>query len=99
MKTRPLFGGATLFEVCMEKVTFVLRNGKPRLMNRKLAEHLAALDKGSIYEPPEVTASDAVKEEAASLGISLTAVQGSGKDGRILKRDLQGYMTRMMKSE
>lgn len=43
-------------------------------------------------------ASDAVAEEAQEAGIDLTQIQGTGKDGKILKRDLREYQTRMMKA-
>lgn len=43
--------------------------------------------------------SKAVLQEAEELGIDLAKVPGTGKDGRILKRDLDGYKTRMMQAD
>jgi pyruvate/2-oxoglutarate dehydrogenase complex dihydrolipoamide acyltransferase (E2) component len=86
----------------MKKVQFMLNNGKILPMKLKMAEHLEYAGKGCIVrdpEPPSVTASDAVREEADALGVDLAEVAGSGKDGRILKRDLQSYQTRMLKAE
>lgn len=90
----------------MEKVNFILLNGKSRPMKRKMAEHLARVGKGFIEgtEPeadqaPKPKAADTVKAEAKALGIDLENVDGTGKDGRILKRDLHQYKTRMMTAE
>lgn len=85
----------------MEKVEFMLINGKTRLVKRKLAEVLQKRGKGEIIVEHEedVLASEAVRQEADALGVQLSAVQGSGKDGRILKRDLRAYDTRMLKAD
>ena len=86
----------------MKYVQFELVNGKRRQLKRKLAEHLEVRGKGNIVrsEPVrEVLASDSVREEAEKLGVYLSAVQGSGKNGRILKSDLAAYRTRMLVAE
>lgn len=46
-----------------------------------------------------INATDAVVAAAERDGIDLSSVTGSGKDGRILKRDLKDYKTRMMTAE
>lgn len=86
----------------MEKVEFTLINGKTRLLKRKLAEALEKRGKGYFADKeyaPVIDASDGAVELAAEAGIDLSTVEGSGKDGRILKRDLKGYNTRMMKAD
>jgi len=97
----------------MAKSVFVFNTGKSvpvaengcsanNKMKRAMAEHLEYRGKGVIQEAPrraEVVASKAVQAEAESLGVSLETVEGSGKDGRILKRDLQTYRTRMMTAQ
>lgn len=83
----------------MNKVRFVFNNGKSVPMKLKMAQHLEYARKGVIWEEPEVVASEAVREEAKKLGVKIEEVQGSGKDGRILKRDLQTYRTRMMTAQ
>lgn len=47
----------------------------------------------------KVLASDAVLKEAEGLGIDLAEIEGTGAGGRIIKRDLQGYATRMLKAD
>lgn len=84
----------------MKKVNFLLRNGKVISLKPKIAEHLEYAGKGTIVlDAPEPVASQAVQEEASALGVDLSAVQGTGKDGRILKRDLQSYRTRMLSAK
>lgn len=86
----------------MEYVNFVFRKGRQVRLKRKMAEHLEYAGKGTIaveIPAPEVKASDSVKEEAAALGVDLSIIEGSGKDGRILKRDLQTYRTRMLTAQ
>lgn len=83
----------------MNKVRFVFNNGKSIPMKRKMAEHLEYARKGVIWEEPEVVASDPIRQEAAQLGVKLEDVAGTGKNGRILKRDLQTYKTRMMSAQ
>lgn len=84
----------------MKKVQFVLRNGKVLPMKVKMAEHLEYAGKGYIlHDVPEVNASEAVKSEADAEGVDLSKIKGTGKDGRILKRDLQSYKTRILKAE
>lgn len=83
----------------MEKVPFVLINGKTRLMKRKMADHLERRGKGHIYVEPEINATPAVTDEAERMGINLRNVEGSGRDGKILKRDLRDYQTRMLKAQ
>jgi pyruvate/2-oxoglutarate dehydrogenase complex dihydrolipoamide acyltransferase (E2) component len=80
----------------MEKVRFVFNNGKSAPLKRKMAEHLEYMRKGVIWQEREVVASDAVRAEAADAGIDLHQIDGSGKDGRILRRDIQTYKTRML---
>jgi len=83
----------------MKKVNFLLRNGRVISLKPKIAEHLEYAGKGTVVlDIPEleVKASESVKAEADALGVDLSAVEGSGKDGRILKRDLQSYQTRML---
>jgi pyruvate/2-oxoglutarate dehydrogenase complex dihydrolipoamide acyltransferase (E2) component len=43
-------------------------------------------------ETKEVTASDAVKQYAQENGIDITEVAGSGKDGRVLRRDIDALI-------
>lgn len=84
----------------MDYVDLFMNNGKVLRMKRKTAEHLAKRGKGSLLEPlPEPTASESVKSEAEKLGVNINDVEGSGKDGRILKRDIRGYQTRMLKAD
>jgi pyruvate/2-oxoglutarate dehydrogenase complex dihydrolipoamide acyltransferase (E2) component len=86
----------------MDKVMFSFHRGKRMPLKRKMAEHLEYAGKGVIEEAPatiKIVASEAVRAEAESLGVSLETVEGSGKDGRILKRDLQTYRTRMMTAQ
>lgn len=87
----------------MQKVNFMLVNGKTRMLKRKMADRLALRGKGIILDPepeaPAVTVSDAVAELADQEGVDLSLVEGSGKDGRILKRDVHNYKTRMMVAE
>jgi pyruvate/2-oxoglutarate dehydrogenase complex dihydrolipoamide acyltransferase (E2) component len=80
----------------MDYVDFELSNGKVRKLKRSMAKHLARAGKGHIVE---VTASEAVRKEAEAQGINLSDVSGSGKGGRILKRDLQTYQTRMLSAQ
>jgi len=97
-----LRAGVFLLEVGMDKVQFVLKKtGKVLPMKRKMAEHLEYAGKGHIASVPDTAplVSEAVKHEADSLGVDLTSLEGSGKDGRILKRDLQSYRTRMLKAD
>lgn len=87
----------------MQKVNFMLVNGKTRMLKRKMAERLALRGKGIIleseHEAPAVSVSDAVSELAEQEGVDLSLVEGSGKDGRILKRDINSYKTRMLTAE
>jgi len=41
------------------------------------------------YDPNEVDATDAAKELAEELGIDLASVEGTGKDGRVTKEDVE----------
>lgn len=86
----------------MERVTFEFPNGKRAKFKVRLAKHLEKVGKGVILEekPAEpVKASQSIVDEAKQVGIDLSKVEGSGKDGRILKRDLQTYKTRVLKAE
>lgn len=87
----------------MQKVNFMLVNGKTRMLKRKMADRLALRGKGVILdqgpESPVVSVSDAVAELAEKEGVDVSLVEGSGKDGRILKRDIHNYKTRMLVAE
>lgn len=64
------------------------------------AEYAEFIQHEPIAEPKEQgqKTADGVAEEAARLGVDLSAIEGTGKDGKILKRDLREYQTRMMKA-
>lgn len=86
----------------MEYVDFLLINGKHRKLKRKMAERLAQRGKGEIILPEpkfKPNASESVIEEAEKAGVDLQEVEGSGANGRILKRDVRNYLNRMMTSE
>lgn len=84
----------------MNKVNFHRIDGKLVRIKEKLAKHLVKAGKGEILaDEPEVVVSESVKAEADALGVDLSSVEGSGKDGRILKRDLKTYQTKVLKAE
>lgn len=83
----------------MKYVDFQFNNGKTLKLKVKMAEHLEYARKGRIVVPEvPVVASEAVKAEADAIGVDLAKIEGTGKDGRILKRDLREYSTRMMQA-
>lgn len=67
----------------------------------KVAYVLTILRKAEYWygEPAKVNASAAAVEQAEKSGIDISSVAGTGKDGKILKRDMDEYLTRMMKSD
>lgn len=84
----------------MERVPFVFKEGKTAMIKPKLANHLQRIGKGEvIVEPEQPAAAAGVAEDAAELGVDLSQIEGTGKDGKILKRDLKNYQTRMLKAD
>lgn len=89
----------------MSKVEFVYGNGgKKVLMQRRYAETLRKLGHGT-YEisvpttapppppaPVESRTSDAIAEFAAANDVDLSAIVGTGKDGRIRKSDVEAVI-------
>lgn len=84
----------------MNRVNFHRIDGKLVRIKEKLATHLVKAGKGEIVaDEEEINASSGVKAEAQALGVDLSKVSGSGKDGRILKRDLKTYQTKVLRAE
>lgn len=84
----------------MKHVMFQFNNGKTLKLKAKMAEHLEYARKGRVVVPEvAVVASESVKAEAEATGVDLTKIEGTGKDGRILKRDIREYNTRMLKAD
>ncbi len=73
-------------------------------MKDKVAKVMVAIGKAEYYEgeqnvAPEIPdAAPAAIDYAAEHGVDLSLVTPTGSNGRILKRDVTGYLTRMMKA-
>lgn len=89
----------------MSKVAFsYVKGGKTVMMARRYAETLRKLGHGTYatgqpeakaenpVEAPEPRASEAVIEFAKEHGVDLSAIIGTGKDGRIKKSDVEAVI-------
>lgn len=79
---------------------------KPLSRLGKIAKHKPKKNKAkieveqpSVTEETEVTFGQGAKELADEKGIDLEKVTGTGHKGKILKRDIETYMTRHMVAE
>jgi len=72
--------------------------GESFKMPKKLAHVLVVTGKAEYAVEKTADAVKAAKDYAEENGVDLSDVDGTGKDGRILKRDVSSYMTRMMAS-
>lgn len=89
----------------MEKVTFVLRDGKERLMKKRLAYHLQKAGKGHIRgtyitrdmqsTPVQSVIADgehatsAAKRLADEKGVDVASLEGTGKGGAVTVGDVK----------
>lgn len=88
----------------MDRVNFVLKTGKARLMKRRMAEHLQKCGKGHIEvesrvgtymtrdmkaEQPPIQATTAARELAEKQGVDLADLDGSGRNGSVTVSDVK----------
>ena len=73
--------------------------------SRGTARIMIAIGKAELHvepaaeQPAPAIISESVAEFAAEKGIDPAEVDGTGKGGRILRRDVVSYMTRMMAAD
>lgn len=95
-------------------LTVTFPGGKQKRLKEKLAKHLESRGKvvlENVYltrdlkaetdpvtlHQPEIAG--AAEELAKENNIDIGEVKGTGKDGKILKRDVQTYLTRALRAE
>lgn len=95
-------------------LTVTFPGGKQKRLKEKLAKHLESRGKvvlDNVYltrdlkaetdpvtlNQPEIAG--AAEELAKENNVDIGEVKGTGKDGKILKRDVQTYLTRALRAE